>query len=115
MGFELRRKLYARGSSYETTIPMPLLFKLNKKKKHDVVYRFDEVKNSWYVCLKKRSEKSSFKGFEFNRKLYSRGSSYEATIPVQLLFEIDTNKKYDVLFVYDVKKDRWYLSFNKRK
>ena len=29
---ELKRKLYKRGSSYETTIPMPMLFLLDKDK-----------------------------------------------------------------------------------
>ena len=33
MPVEFRRKLYKRGSSYETTIPMPLLFVLDKSKK----------------------------------------------------------------------------------
>ena len=32
---EFKRKLYKRGSSYETTIPMPLLFALDPKKKYN--------------------------------------------------------------------------------
>ena len=44
---EIKRKLYKRGSSYETTIPMPLLFALDKSKKHNVIFKFD--KNRWYV------------------------------------------------------------------
>lgn len=46
---ELRRKLYKRGSSFETTIPMPLLFAIDKKKKHEVVFKFDKKNNRWYV------------------------------------------------------------------
>ncbi len=46
---ELKRKLYKRGSSYETTIPMPLLFALDKKKKHNVVFKFDNQRNKWYI------------------------------------------------------------------
>ncbi|MBI4739606.1 hypothetical protein HY772_08780 [Candidatus Woesearchaeota archaeon] len=46
---ELRRKLYRRGSSYETTIPMPLLFALDTSKKHVVIFRFDPKHNRWYV------------------------------------------------------------------
>ena len=49
MSTEFRRKLYKRGSSYETTIPMPLLFALNKNKKYNVVFAFDEQANSWSV------------------------------------------------------------------
>ena len=46
---ELRRKLYKRGSSYETTIPMPLLFALDKTKKQYVVFKFDTKTHRWYV------------------------------------------------------------------
>jgi len=46
---EIRRKLYTRGSSYETTIPMPLLFSLDKKKKHEVIFKFDQKNNKWYI------------------------------------------------------------------
>lgn len=46
---EIKRKLYKRGSSYEITIPMPLLFSVDKSKKQEVVFKFDEVKKKWYV------------------------------------------------------------------
>ncbi|MEA3430865.1 MAG: hypothetical protein U9R08_06325 [Nanoarchaeota archaeon] len=46
---EIRRKLYKRGSSFETTIPMPILFAIDKKKKHEVVFKFDKKGNRWYV------------------------------------------------------------------
>ncbi|MBI2650590.1 hypothetical protein HYX04_04715 [Candidatus Woesearchaeota archaeon] len=46
---EFRRKLYKRGSSFETTIPMPLLFALDRKKKYNVIFAFDEEANKWYV------------------------------------------------------------------
>jgi hypothetical protein len=46
---EIRRKLYKRGSSFETTIPMPLLFALDKDKKYHVVFKFDDSKHRWYV------------------------------------------------------------------
>ena len=46
---EFRRKLYKRGSSFETTIPMPLLFALDKKKKYNVIFGFDEEANKWYI------------------------------------------------------------------
>ena len=46
---EFRRKLYKRGSSFETTIPMPLLFALDKKKKYNVIFAYDEEANRWYI------------------------------------------------------------------
>lgn len=46
---ELRRKLYKRGSSFETTIPMPLLFAIDKNKKYYVIFKFDESSNRWYI------------------------------------------------------------------
>ena len=46
---EIKRKLYVRGSSYETTIPKPLLFSKNLKKKHQVNFVFDSEKNRWYI------------------------------------------------------------------
>jgi len=51
MTTEFRRKLYKRGSSFETTIPMPLLFALNKSKKHYVVFSYDADANKWYVLF----------------------------------------------------------------
>ena len=44
-----KRKLYKRGSSFETTIPMPLLFALDKKSKYNVVFSFDSENNKWYI------------------------------------------------------------------
>lgn len=54
---EIRRKLYQRGSSFETTIPMPLLFAIDKKKKHDVLFQFDKKSNRWYVDFEERGGK----------------------------------------------------------
>jgi hypothetical protein len=48
-GPEIRRKLYRRGSSFETTIPMPILFQIDMSKKHNVVFRLDKKANRWYV------------------------------------------------------------------
>ncbi|MBR9692801.1 hypothetical protein GOV07_02600 [Candidatus Woesearchaeota archaeon] len=46
---ELKRRLYPRGGSYETTIPKPLLFSLDQKKKHKVCFKYDMEKNRWYI------------------------------------------------------------------
>ena len=49
MTLEFRRKLYKRGSSFETTIPMPLLFALDQNKKYNVVFSFDADANKWFI------------------------------------------------------------------
>ena len=46
---EFRRKMYKRGSSFETTVPRPLLFALDPKKKYNVVFSFDAGANKWFV------------------------------------------------------------------
>ena len=58
MPVEFRRKLYKRGSSFETTIPMPLLFALDKSKKHNVVFSFDPVANKWFIKFEKEKKES---------------------------------------------------------
>ena len=51
---------------------------------------------------------------KFKRKLYKRGSSFETTIPMPLLFALDpAQKKYSVIFEYDKEKHRWYIDFEK--
>ena len=45
----IKRKLYKRGSSFETTIPMPILFAVDKSKKQNVVFKFDPKSNHWYI------------------------------------------------------------------
>ena len=52
----IKRKLYRRGSSFETTIPMPLLFALDLHKKHYVLFSFDQQSNRWYVDFKEAGE-----------------------------------------------------------
>ena len=46
---EFKRKIYKRGSSFETTIPMPLLFALDISKKHNIIFNFDSKKQKWYI------------------------------------------------------------------
>jgi len=54
---EFKRKLYRRGSSFETTIPMPILMLLDKGKKYNVVFAYDEEANKWYIKFEERGEK----------------------------------------------------------
>ena len=53
---ELRRKLYKRGSSFETTIPMPILFSLDKNRKYNVIFKFDPEKKQWYMEFKEQDK-----------------------------------------------------------
>jgi len=52
----LKRKLYKRGSSFETTIPMPILFALDLENKHNVLFNFDQSTNRWYVEFEQAGE-----------------------------------------------------------
>jgi len=54
MPTEFRRKLYKRGSSFETTIPMPLLFALDKEKKYNIVFSYDPFANKWFIKFEER-------------------------------------------------------------
>lgn len=51
---EFRRRLYRRGSSFETTIPMPLLLSLDEEKRYDVLFTFDPEKQAWQVRFEER-------------------------------------------------------------
>jgi hypothetical protein len=53
---EIRRKLYKRGSSFETTIPIPLLFAIDKSKKYYGIFKFDESSNRWYIEFEEMKE-----------------------------------------------------------
>ncbi len=67
MTTEFKRKLYKRGSSFETTVPMPLLFALDKKRKYNVVFIYDSDANKWYIKfeeLKKQTITDKIKGVD---------------------------------------------------
>ena len=53
---EFRRRLYRRGSSFETTVPMPLLLTLDDQKRYDVVFVFDPEKQVWQVRFEERQD-----------------------------------------------------------
>jgi len=52
---------------------------------------------------------------ELKRKLYKRGSSFETTIPMPLLFGLDSDKKYHVVFTLDKKSNKWCIEFEENK
>jgi len=53
---QIRRKLYTRGSSFETTIPAPLLFSIDKKRKHNVLFEYDSASNRWFIRIEEIAE-----------------------------------------------------------
>ena len=57
-GVEFRRKLYKRGSSYETTIPKPLLFALDKSRKYNVVFSYEQTANKWFIKFEETEGKT---------------------------------------------------------
>ena len=57
--FKFKRKLYTRGSSFETTIPMPILFSVDKEKKQNVVFNFDSEKGRWYIDFEEENQKEN--------------------------------------------------------
>ena len=61
MPAQFKRKLYKRGSSFETTIPMPLLFALNMNQKHNVVFSYDPDANKWFIKFEELDKKSGGK------------------------------------------------------
>lgn len=58
---EFKRKLYKRGSSFETTIPMPILFSLDMSKKHNAVFKLDQKTGKWQIEFEESKEEPSKK------------------------------------------------------
>jgi len=61
-----KRKIYKRGSSFETTLPSPLLFTLDSSKKYFVVFKFDSSANKWYVEFEENKGNSQESSTETN-------------------------------------------------
>jgi hypothetical protein len=57
LAMEIRRRLYRRGSSRETTIPKPLLFALDDAKQYDVVFAYDPRTRSWGIRIEERASR----------------------------------------------------------
>ena len=100
---QLKRFLYKRGNSYETTIPQILLLGLDSKKKYDVIFEFKD--NKWFISFGSPKKEKNIN--KIRRKLYQRGSSFEVTIPKILLFNLDLSKKHSVIFKKQA--NRWSI------
>jgi hypothetical protein len=53
---QIKRKLYTRRSSFETTIPAPLLFSIDKKRKHNVIFEYDPTTGRWFIRIQEQKE-----------------------------------------------------------
>ena len=53
---ELRRKLYRRGSSFETTLPTPLAFAIDESKQYNLMFKFDSKTQRWYIDFEEMRE-----------------------------------------------------------
>ncbi|MGV8150819.1 MAG: hypothetical protein ACP5NV_03775 [Candidatus Woesearchaeota archaeon] len=51
MNIRFKRKLYARGGSYETTIPVQMLFSSDLSKKNNVIFEYDKKTQRWIVSI----------------------------------------------------------------
>jgi hypothetical protein len=54
MTVRFKRKLYARGGSFETTVPIQLLFSLDISKKFDVIFEYDDKSKKWVISFEER-------------------------------------------------------------
>jgi|SRR3989344_1362750 len=99
--YQIKRKLYKRGSSYEITVPKAILWNLDLSKKYNIIFR--KRKDRWFIKFEEFG-KDNKNGIV--RRLYTRGDSYETTLPTQLLFNLDLSKRYYVIFRLDKK---WYI------
>lgn len=84
---------------------MPILFGLDLKLKHSI--NFSSQKGKWLLSFDKEQDSKSI-----SRSLYKRGSSFETTIPIQMVLSLDAKKSYDVIFNFE---NGWYVEFGERK
>ena len=92
---KLVSKVYKRGSSYEITIPKALLWDLNlEKKKYGVIFK--KSGSFWVINFEELKKKKNI----LSRKLYKKGSSFETTVPIGVLFG---TKKHDYVYFENYK------------
>ncbi len=69
MAVSLRRKIYSRGGSHETTIPLQLLLGLNLEESNEAIFEYDTKTARWYVHFEKsgNSERDNSKSSSNNK------------------------------------------------
>lgn len=100
-------KLWQRShKSYATTVPQVALFQLDLSKKQHVLWEYDQKKSRWAVSF---SEKTTL---PIKTKLWKRSQkSYATTIPYPVLFTLDEEKDYDIIWEYDKSLKKWTIEF----
>ncbi|MEM4638187.1 MAG: hypothetical protein QXK76_04155 [Candidatus Woesearchaeota archaeon] len=53
MSISLRRRIYPRGGSFETTIPIQILFGIDLNEKNDIIFEYDKKNKKWYIRFEK--------------------------------------------------------------
>ncbi len=99
---ELTRKVYRRASSFEVTIPKPLLFGHDPSNLH-VVFSFE---GRFYLDFSQRRREGRN---IISRSVYRRGTSYETTIPREMMVGLDPDRQLTARFRFESKTKRWYL------
>lgn len=105
----LSRKLYKRRHSWEATIPMPLISLLDRSKKWDVLYKYDNKVKKWFLSFSEHKKVKKDENKAIRRHIYVRGSSFASTIPLPLMLGLDLNKRLAAKFEFDSRTQQWFL------
>ncbi len=106
---ELARKLYKRRHSWETTVPSTIVSLLDKTKKWDILYIFDEKAKKWFLTFSEHKKVKKGEKTGIRRHIYIRGSSLATTIPLPLLLGLDIKKELFAHFEFDLKTKGWTI------
>lgn len=72
MAVSLRRKIYSRGGSHETTIPLQLLLGLNLEESNEAIFEYDPKMQRWYVRFEKSGSSQNNSDKKTSDKKYAR-------------------------------------------
>ncbi len=98
----ITRKIYKRGNSLETTLPKHLFLGKDVQKTNFLFFKF--INNKWFLSF---DEKSIDNINVIKRKIYKRSSSFEITIPKQILFNLNLKKSISISFTNE--KNIWSI------
>lgn len=104
-------KLWRRSDrSFATTIPLPLLFKLNLDDKHTVEWSYDSKSSQWSVDFIENKKVKKGIGTKIYTLLWKRSQkSYGTTLPHPVIMYLDEIKNHEVEWEYDPKISKWTI------
>jgi len=105
----LSRKLYKRRHSWEATIPMPIISTLDRSKRFDTIFKFDNKAKKWLLTFSEHKKVKKNEKEGIRRHIYVRGSSFATTIPLPLLLQLDGKKPPYAHFTFDPKTMQWMI------